>query len=285
MIVAERDRIAREVGALGWLDPYPSEANFVLFRVGGGACAAEIAAALRARGVLVRHYDRAELAGTIRISAGRPQDTDRLLAALKEVGPRMSDRRATITRKTAETTIEVTVDLDGSGQFAIETGLGFFDHMLSHIAKHGVFDVSIKASGDLHVDAHHTVEDVGIALGEAFAEALGDKAGIVRAGSSYMPLDEALGFAAVDLSGRPYTVVDLGLLGREVGGLPPDLFAHALESFAASLRANLHVRALAGVNDHHKAEACFKALARALDAATRTDPRRGGDVPSTKGSL
>ena len=194
-------------------------------------------------------------------------------------------RIATITRNTAETTITVTVDLDGTGKFAIDTGLGFFDHMLSHIAKHGVFDVNIKATGDLHVDPHHTVEDVGIALGEAFLQALGDKRGLVRAGSFTMPLDEALAFAAVDLGGRPYTVLDLGLLGRELGGIPADLFAHAIESFAASLRANIHVRTLGGVNDHHKAEACFKALARALDAATRIDPRRAGDIPSTKGTL
>ena len=197
----------------------------------------------------------------------------------------MSDRAATVTRETAETTIAITVNLDGAGQFEIATGLGFFDHMLSHIAKHGVFDVTIKAEGDLHVDAHHTVEDTALALGEAFREALGDKAGIVRAGSAHMPLDEALAFAAVDLSGRPYAELDLRLLGRTVGELPADLLGHFLESFAASLGANLHDRTLSGANAHHKAEAGFKALARALDAATCVDPRRGGDLPSTKGAL
>jgi imidazoleglycerol-phosphate dehydratase len=197
----------------------------------------------------------------------------------------MSQRTATVSRKTAETEITIALDLDGSGKFAIETGLGFFDHMLSHIAKHGVFDLELKAKGDLHVDAHHTIEDCGIALGEAFAQALGDKAGLVRAGSAYMPLDETLAFAAVDLSGRPYAALDLKLLGREVGGLAPDLLDHFLESFATSLKASLHVHTVTGVNDHHKAEACFKALARALDAATRIDPRRGGDVPSTKGTI
>ena len=197
----------------------------------------------------------------------------------------MSDRRASITRETAETAIAVTVDLDGSGRFAIATGIGFFDHMLSQIARHGVFDIEIKAAGDLHVDAHHTIEDTGIALGEAFREALGDKAGIVRAGSAHMPLDEALAFAAVDLSGRPYTELDLRFLGRTMGDLPADLLVHFIESFAASLGANVHVRSLAGANDHHKAEACFKALARALDAATRVDRRRRGDLPSTKGAL
>ena len=195
----------------------------------------------------------------------------------------MTARIATINRRTAETSVDLTLNLDGRGLFDISTGIGFVDHMLSHIAKHGVFDLSLKMSGDLHVDAHHTVEDAGIALGEAFSSALGPKAGIVRAGSAYMPLDEALAFAAVDLSGRPYCVADLQLLGRDVGGLPPDLLVHLLESFAASARANIHVRVLAGVNDHHKAEAAFKALARALDAACRVDPRRGGDVPSTKG--
>jgi imidazoleglycerol-phosphate dehydratase len=194
-------------------------------------------------------------------------------------------RTATINRRTNETKIDVTLDLDGSGKYVAETGIGFFDHMLSHIAKHGVFDLEIRATGDLHIDQHHTVEDCGIALGEAFATALGDKAGIVRSGSAFMPLDEALAFAAVDLSGRPYAQLELKLLGREIGSMPPDLFSHFLESFAFAAKANIHVTALSGVNDHHKIEACFKALARALDAATRVDPRRKGDVPSTKGLI
>ncbi|HXU23527.1 MAG TPA: imidazoleglycerol-phosphate dehydratase HisB [Tepidiformaceae bacterium] len=194
-------------------------------------------------------------------------------------------RTASISRRTAETSIDVVLDVDGSGKFVTETGLGFFDHMLSHIAKHGVFDLEVRATGDLHIDAHHTVEDCGIALGEAFTQALGDKAGLVRAGSAVMPLDEALAFAAVDLSGRPYAALDLRLLGRDVGGMPPDLYGHFLESFAFAAKMNLHIRTLAGVNDHHKIEACFKAMARALDAATRIDPRRGGDIPSTKGTI
>jgi imidazoleglycerol-phosphate dehydratase len=194
-------------------------------------------------------------------------------------------RTASISRRTAETSIDVVLDVDGSGKFVTETGLGFFDHMLSHIAKHGVFDLEVRATGDLHIDAHHTVEDCGIALGEAFTQALGDKAGLVRAGSAVMPLDEALAFAAVDLSGRPYAALDLRLLGRDVGGMPPDLYGHFLESFAFAAKMNLHIRTLAGVNDHHKIEACFKAMARALDAATRVDRRRGGDIPSTKGTI
>jgi imidazoleglycerol-phosphate dehydratase len=197
----------------------------------------------------------------------------------------MTTRTASVARKTAETEIIINLNLDGSGKFAIDTGIGFFDHMLSHIAKHGVFDLDLHAKGDLHVDQHHTIEDCGVALGDAFAEALGDKAGIVRAGSAYMPLDEALAFAAVDLSGRPFAVIDLQLFGREVGGIAPDLFDHFFTSFATALRMSLHLKTLAGVNDHHKLEACFKALARALDAATRIDPRRLGDIPSTKGTL
>lgn len=197
----------------------------------------------------------------------------------------MTARRASVSRRTAETTIDVTLDLDGSGKFVTETGIGFLDHMLSHIAKHGVFDLEVRCKGDLHIDEHHSVEDCGIALGEALAQALGDKAGIVRAGSATMPLDEALAFAAVDLSGRPYAQLDLKLYGKEIGGMPPDLFSHFLEAFAFAAQMNLHVRVIEGVNDHHKVEAAFKAMARALDAACRIDPRRAGDVPSTKGTI
>jgi imidazoleglycerol-phosphate dehydratase len=197
----------------------------------------------------------------------------------------MSARTASVSRRTAETSIDISLNLDGSGKFVTETGIGFFDHMLSHIAKHGVFDLEVRATGDLHIDPHHTVEDCGILLGEAFAAALGDKAGIVRAGSAYMPLDETLAFAAVDISGRPYAVLDLKLLGREIGGFAPDLLNHFLESMIFSMKASVHIRTLTGVNDHHKAEAAFKAFARALDAATRPDPRRLGDIPSTKGTL
>jgi imidazoleglycerol-phosphate dehydratase len=144
-------------------------------------------------------------------------------------------------------------------------------------------DTGLLAS-DLWIDQHHTVEDIGIALGEAFVQALGDKAGLVRAGSAYMPLDETLAFAAIDLSGRPYAKLDLKLLGRELGGLPPDLFGHFLESFAFAAKLNLHVRVREGVNDHHKREAAFKAMARALDAPVRIDPRRGRAIPSTQGT-
>lgn len=197
----------------------------------------------------------------------------------------MTARIATVSRRTAETSIDITLNVDGSGKFVTETGVGFFDHVLSHIAKHGVFDLEIRCKGDLWIDQHHTIEDCGIALGEALAQALGNKAGLVRAGSAYMPLDETLAFAAVDLSGRPYAQLDLKLYGREAGGMPPDLFDHFLESFAFAAKLNMHVKVLEGVNDHHKIEAAFKALARALDAACRIDPRRGGDIPSTKGTI
>ena len=141
----------------------------------------------------------------------------------------MIARTATVSRRTAETSIDLTLNLDGSGKFVTETGVGFLDHMLSHIAKHGVFDLEVRCTGDLWIDQHHSVEDIGIALGQALAQALGDKAGLVRAGSAYMPLDEALAFAAIDLSGRPYAKLDLKLLGSELGGMPPDLFNHFLE--------------------------------------------------------
>ncbi|MGE3074189.1 MAG: imidazoleglycerol-phosphate dehydratase HisB [Dehalococcoidia bacterium] len=197
----------------------------------------------------------------------------------------MTERTATVSRRTAETSIDLTLNLDGTGKFVTETGVGFLDHMLSHIAKHGVFNLEVRCKGDLWIDQHHSVEDIGIALGEALAQALGDKAGLVRAGSAYMPLDEVLAFAAIDLSGRPYAKLDLKLYGGEIGGLPPDLFNHFLESFAFAAKMNLHMSVIEGVNDHHKIEAAFKAMARALDAAVRVDPRRRGDIPSTKGTI
>ena len=156
--------------------------------------------------------------------------------------------------------------------------------MLTHIAVHGLFDLNVQAAGDLHIDVHHTVEDVALVLGAAFDQALGDRKGIVRMASFYVPMDETLAFAAVDLSGRPYCVVEAEWGQAPVGGIPTSLFPHFLESFAVTSRSNLHARVLYGRDDHHKAEALFKALARALDAATQIDPRRTG-VPSSKGTL
>ena len=194
-------------------------------------------------------------------------------------------RTTNVKRETKETRIDLTLTIDGSGQYNIETGLGFFDHMLTVFAAHGLFDLAVRAEGDLHVDPHHTVEDVALVLGNAFDKALGDRKGIARMAHAYVPMDETLGFVAVDLSGRPYAVVDVTWAASEVGGIPVTLFEHFVESFAVTARANVHARVLYGRDDHHKAEALFKALGRALDVATQLDPRRAGSVPSTKGTL
>lgn len=190
-----------------------------------------------------------------------------------------------IERKTSETEISVVLALDGSGQADIRTGIGFLDHMLHHLAVHGRFDLNLQASGDLHVDVHHTVEDCALALGSAFDQALGTRKGIVRMGSAFVPMDETLAQVVVDLSGRPYGVFSGEWLGPAVGGIPVTLFEHFFHSFAVSSRSNVHARVLYGRDDHHKAEALFKAFAKALDEAVRPDPRIGGLVPSTKGTL
>jgi imidazoleglycerol-phosphate dehydratase len=194
-------------------------------------------------------------------------------------------RTSTITRRTNETDISIELALDGTGQHNIATGIGFLDHMLTHLAVHGLFDLTVIAKGDLHIDVHHTVEDVALILGAAFDQALGDRKGIVRMAHAYVPMDETLAFVAIDLSGRPYCVVTADWGMAPVGDIPTSLFPHFLESFAVASRCNLHARVLYGRDDHHKAEALFKALARALDLATQLDPRRAGNVPSTKGSL
>jgi imidazoleglycerol-phosphate dehydratase len=194
-------------------------------------------------------------------------------------------RTSTISRQTSETDINLALNLDGSGQASVATGVGFLDHMLRHVAVHGLFDLDVKAAGDLEIDPHHTVEDVGIVLGQAFDQALGDRRGLVRMGSAYAPMDEALAFVAVDLSGRPYAVIQAEWHTPALGPLPTSLVPHFLESFAFNAKINLHARVAYGRDDHHQAEALFKALGRALDAATAIDPRRSGAVPSTKGSL
>jgi imidazoleglycerol-phosphate dehydratase len=194
-------------------------------------------------------------------------------------------RTASLHRKTNETDIQLTLNLDGSGQHDVRTGIGFLDHVLTHIAVHGLFDLKVEAQGDLHVDAHHTIEDTALLLGQALAEALGDKQGITRMGSAFVPMDEALAFVVVDLSGRPYAVIEAAWHGPQIGQFPTSLVDHFFESLAASARANIHARVHYGRDDHHQAEALFKALGRALDIATQIDSRRGGVVPSTKGSL
>ncbi len=192
-------------------------------------------------------------------------------------------RRVTLGRRTRETEIDVTLDLDGEGRSGIATGIGFYDHLLTSLAHHGLFDLDIRATGDLDVDEHHTVEDVALVLGAAFAEALGDRAGIRRFGEASVPMDESLATAVIDVGGRPYAVIDLPFRGERVGALPLQLVEHALESFARTAGATLHLHGT-GRNDHHLAEAAFKSLARALRSACEEDPRRVG-VASTKGSL
>jgi imidazoleglycerol-phosphate dehydratase len=190
-------------------------------------------------------------------------------------------RRATVTRTTRETDVTVSLDLDGSGVAEISTGVGFYDHLLGSLAHHALFDLTIRATGDLEVDDHHTVEDVALVLGSALAEALGDRAGIRRFGDATAPMDESVATAVVDVGGRPYAVVDLPFRGEKAGELTLQLVEHALEAFARTSGATLHVHG-SGRNDHHLAEAAFKALALALRAAVEPDPRRRG-VPSTKG--
>jgi imidazoleglycerol-phosphate dehydratase len=194
-------------------------------------------------------------------------------------------RTAEISRQTNETQIQIRLDLDGTGRHEVTTGIGFLDHMLAHLAVHGLFDLSIQAKGDLHIDTHHTVEDVALALGQAFDKTLGDRKGITRMGDCFAPMDETLAHVAVDLSGRSYAVIQADWHTPYIGNIPTTLFPHFFESFAITARCNLHARVLYGRDDHHQAEALFKAWARALDAATQIDPRRVGNIPSTKGTL
>jgi len=193
-------------------------------------------------------------------------------------------RKAQVVRKTKETEVEVTLTLDGQGRYQVETSLGFLDHMLAQLAVHGLFDLQVRARGDLDVDEHHTVEDVALALGQALDQALGDRRGVVRMAHAYVPLDEALARVVVDLSGRPYAVVEAAFATSRLGAVGSDLIIHFLETLAIHGRMSLHAQVLYGRNDHHKAEALFKALGRALDAASRLDPRRE-TIPSTKGLL
>jgi imidazoleglycerol-phosphate dehydratase len=198
--------------------------------------------------------------------------------------PRAS-RRATIKRHTAETQITVSLALDGQGRFDNQTGIRFLDHMLDLVARHGGFDLKIRATGDLDVDQHHTVEDVGIAIGEAVAKAVGNKRGINRAGYFVMPMDETLAVAAIDLSGRPHAVIDAKVTVRVVGDLQTELVHDFFEGFASAARANVHLKVMYGRSNHHKIEACFKAFARALRVACAKDRRLAAMLPSTKGLL
>ncbi len=195
------------------------------------------------------------------------------------------DRTATVSRNTAETRITVTVNLDGSGRSELSTGIGFFDHMLDQIARHGLIDLSIRAEGDLHIDGHHTVEDVGITLGQAVAQAVGDKKGLVRYGHSYVPLDEALSRVVVDFSGRPGLALHIPFTAGSIGGFDTQLTHEFFQGFVNHAGVTLHIDNLKGVNAHHQCETVFKAFARALRMALAIDPRASGMIPSTKGSL
>jgi imidazoleglycerol-phosphate dehydratase len=197
----------------------------------------------------------------------------------------MSMRRAEIDRTTKETQIRAAVDLDGTGKAKIATGIGFLDHMLEQLAKHGLVDIKLEAKGDLHIDQHHTVEDTGIVLGQAVAKALGDRAGIRRYGAALIPMDEALTRVALDASNRPFLVWKVAFKRPSIGGVDSELFQEWFRAFAQHAGLTLHVETLYGENHHHIIESCFKGLARALRQAVEPDPRGGGAVPSTKGSL
>lgn len=194
-------------------------------------------------------------------------------------------RRATIQRKTKETEIAVSVCLDGTGKSSVSTGVGFFDHMLDQIARHALFDLEISAKGDLHIDDHHTVEDVGIVLGQALRQALGDRAGIRRYAAAFVPMDEALTRAALDLSGRPFLVFEAQFPTAKIGTFDTELVREFFQALAGNCGANVHIDNIRGANSHHIAESCFKALARALHDAVEVDPRQSDAIPSTKGVL
>jgi imidazoleglycerol-phosphate dehydratase len=197
----------------------------------------------------------------------------------------MTNRTGTVTRKTKETDVKVAVDLDGKGVSNVATGIGFFDHMLVLLARHSRIDIAVKAKGDLHIDHHHTTEDVGIALGQAVKKALGDMKGITRYASVHVPMDEALTRVAIDVSGRPFLVFNAKFGRDKVGTFDTELVQEWFQAFAMNAGITLHVEVLYGSNDHHIAEACFKGLARALRVAFAIDPRAAGEVPSTKGTL
>ena len=194
-------------------------------------------------------------------------------------------RRATVQRKTKETDISLAIALDGSGKSAISTGIGFFDHMLDQIARHGLFDLEIAAKGDLHIDDHHTVEDVGIALGQAIRQALGDRKGIRRYATAHVPMDEALTRVSLDLSGRAFLVFEAQFPTPKIGTFDTELVREFFQALAGNCGANVHVDNIRGANSHHIAESCFKALARALREAVEIDPRQSDAIPSTKGVL
>lgn len=194
-------------------------------------------------------------------------------------------RKATHERNTKETQIKVEIDLDGTGKYEIKTGIGFLDHMLEQLSRHSLIDITLSAKGDLHIDQHHTTEDSGIALGEAFAKALGERKGIVRYAHAYIPMDETLSRVALDISGRPYFIWKVEFSKPKLGEMDTELFREWFQAFAFAAGTTLHIENLYGINNHHIVESCFKGLARALKAAVAIDPRASGEIPSTKGTL
>ena len=210
-----------------------------------------------------------------------------MLKRSKDTSPRRTTtaRRASVTRKTKETAISASVDLDGTGAYEIATGVGFLDHMIEQLARHSLIDITLKAEGDLHIDQHHTTEDAGIVLGQAVAKALGDKKGIARYGFAYLSMDETLTRVALDVSGRPFVMWRVVFTRSKIGEMDTELFREWFQAFAQHAGLTLHVETLYGDNSHHIAETCYKALARALRQAIAIDERQGGRVPSTKGQL
>jgi imidazoleglycerol-phosphate dehydratase len=194
-------------------------------------------------------------------------------------------RKATVKRKTKETDIAVEVNLDGTGQYDVKTGIGFLDHMMEQLSRHSLMDLKLSAKGDLHIDNHHTTEDTGIAIGEAVAKALGERKGITRYAHAYIPMDETLSRVAIDFSGRPYFIWKVDFSKPKLGEMDTELFREWFQAFAFAAGATLHVENLYGVNNHHIVESCYKGLARCLRAATEIDPRKSDEIPSTKGTL
>lgn len=194
-------------------------------------------------------------------------------------------RKATIERKTKETSIKVELNLDGTGKYEVSTGIGFLDHMLEQLSRHSLIDLKVAAKGDLHIDYHHTTEDTGIAIGEAFSKALGERKGITRYAHAYIPMDETLSRVAIDISGRPYFIWKVEFTKPKLGEMDTELFREWFQAFAFAAGATLHVENLYGVNNHHIVESCYKGLARSLRVASSIDPRKADEIPSTKGTL
>ena len=281
----ERTRLFELLSSFTGLQVPPSQANFILCKV-KNMPAIRLKEELAQGGILVRYYNNRYLKDYIRVSVGRPQDSEILFNALQEIfnekptritatADSALSRQAKVERQTRETLVEVRLKIDGRGHSQIRTGLPFFDHMLQQIAVHGLFDLDINARGDLEIDPHHTVEDTALALGDAFQKALGERRGLVRTAAAYSPMDESLAWVCVDFSGRPYTVLQGNWTDGYAGDIPLSLFKHFLESFAGRAGCNLHARIEYGNDTHHQIEAIFKALGRVLDAANRHRPPAG----------